>query len=281
MEQAYTHHLLKEQLEQVFGSGYNFNSDLQAFIELVNRSYYDFERSNADEKLKSYAENLEKKNKELDQFAYIVSHDLKAPLRGITNISNWIEEDLKDKDLDEDIKTNLHLLRKRVSRMEALINGILQYSRAGRIKNEVSEVNTHDLVMEIINSIAPSSSITFQVADDLPVITTEKIALEQVLTNYISNAAKYNNHGAPRVSISSRKNDNMYEFCVEDNGPGIDPQYFEKIFQVFQTLQPRDVSESTGVGLAIVKKIVEDKGGKAWLESEPGKGTKFYFSWPE
>jgi PAS domain S-box-containing protein len=226
-----------------------------------------------------YTEELEKKNKELDQFAYVVSHDLKAPLRGINNLSLWIEEDLEGK-LEADTKNNLDLMRKRVKRMEGLIDGILQYSRAGRIKHETAEFNLKATLEELINNLAPDEKFKITLQEDLPNLKTEKIAIEQVFANYISNALKYNNNPTPTVDVSYIVKDGFYEFCVADNGPGIEKEFHEKVFVIFQTLQARDTYESTGVGLAIVKKMVEDKGGRVWIESEKGLGTKFYFSWP-
>ncbi|MCG9880925.1 MAG: PAS domain S-box protein [Bacteroidia bacterium] len=233
----------------------------------------------ASKMLEQYTADLEKKNKELDQFAYVVSHDLKAPLRGINNLSMWIEEDLEGK-LEPDTKNNLDLMRKRVKRMEGLIDGILQYSRAGRIKYEKVKFGLKESIEELIQNMEPPSNFTIVVPENLPRMQTEKIAIEQVFANYISNAIKYNNNPNPKVEISFEEVDGFYHFCVSDNGPGIEKEFFEKIFVIFQTLQARDTFESTGVGLAIVKKMVEEKGGKVWLQSEMGVGTKFYFSWP-
>ncbi|MDP3928064.1 MAG: PAS domain S-box protein, partial [Bacteroidota bacterium] len=230
--------------------------------------------------LEQYTADLEKKNKELDQFAYVVSHDLKAPLRGINNLSMWIEEDLEGK-IEPDTKNNLDLMRKRVKRMEGLIDGILQYSRAGRIKHERVTFNLKDTLNDLIQNMEPPAKFKFIIPEELPKLHTEKIAIEQVFANYISNAIKYNNNAEPKIEISVTENHDMYEFCVADNGPGIEKEFFEKIFVIFQTLQARDTFESTGVGLAIVKKMVEEKGGKVWLSSELGKGTQFYFSWPK
>ncbi len=227
-----------------------------------------------------YNKELEKKNKELDQFAYIVSHDLKAPLRGINNLSQWIEEDLEGK-LEPDAQKNIHLLRRRVQRMENLIDGILQYSRVGRTKQHSEEVEIEQLLTEIISIIQEAPQYSVRIAKDLPKIYTEKIALEQVFSNLISNAFKYNNNPTPSLEISFEDNKDFYTFCVADNGEGIAKELHEKVFVIFQTLQARDTYESTGVGLAIVKKLVEDKGGKVWIESAISEGAKFYFNWPK
>jgi len=233
----------------------------------------------AERQLMEYAVELEQKNKELDQFAYIVSHDLKAPLRGINNLSLWIEEDLGDK-IEGEIKASFDMMRGRVKRMELLINGILEYSRAGRIKQEAETFELKPMLDELVESLSPAEKFEITIPADLPKVTAERISFEQIFTNYISNAIKYNANENPTIKVSYQINHGMYEFCVADNGAGIDPQFHEKVFVIFQTLQSRDTYESTGVGLAIVKKIVEDKGGRVWIESAVGSGSKFYFSWP-
>lgn len=233
----------------------------------------------AERKLKEYAQELEMKNKELDQFAYIVSHDLKAPLRGINNLSLWIEEDLGDK-IEGEVKDSFDMMRGRVKRMELLINGILEYSRAGRIKQEAETFALKPMLDELVESLSPAEKFKIIIPENLPTVTAERISFEQIFTNYISNGIKYNNNPEPTIEVSFKINKGMYEFCVADNGDGIDKQFHEKVFVIFQTLQSRDTYESTGVGLAIVKKIVEDKGGNVWIESEKGKGAKFFFSWP-
>jgi PAS domain S-box-containing protein len=230
--------------------------------------------------LRDYAQSLEKINKELDQFAYIVSHDLKAPLRAINNLSVWIEEDLEGK-MEEDTKKNFGMLRGRIHRLETLINGILQYSRAGRIKAETDEIELNPFIDDLISNLSPPENFKFIIQENLPVLNMEKIALDQVFTNFLSNTIKYNSNPTPVVKVLCEERPLQYEFCVEDNGPGIDKEFHEKIFQIFQTLQARDKFESTGVGLAIVKKIIEEKGGKVWVESELGNGSKFFFTIPK
>ena len=232
----------------------------------------------AEKKLQEYSSDLERINKELDQFAYVVSHDLKAPLRAINNLSQWIEEDLESV-LEADTAKNFDLLRGRVSRMESLINGILEYSRAGRMKFSAETIDLNVFIDEIIGSLAAPGKIKFNVQKNMPTISSERIVLEQVFANLISNAIKYNESPEPVVNVTFKELNKFYEFCVEDNGSGIEAEYHDKIFVIFQTLQARDKVESTGVGLAIVKKIVEDKGGTVWVESEKDKGSKFCFTW--
>lgn len=238
------------------------------------------ERMQNENRIKEYAGTLEKINKELDQFAYIVSHDLKAPLRAINNLSLWIEEDLEGK-MEADTKKNFDMLRGRILRLEALINGILQYSRAGRVKNELSEIDMNLFLPDVIQNLAPPENFKIHYSKNLPHVNAEKISLEQVFSNFISNAIKYNSNPNPEINIEAMEKDSHYYFSVADNGPGIEPEFHQKIFVIFQTLQARDVVESTGVGLAIVKKIVDEQGGKVWVESEKGKGAKFCFTLPK
>lgn len=221
---------------------------------------------------------LEKRNKELDQFAYVTSHDLKAPLRAIANLSEWIEEDLQEV-LTPDTQKQMNLLRGRVYRMEALINGLLQYSRVGRMKTEPQTVIVAQLLEEIIDSIAPPKEFTMEIIGEMPTFITQRIPLQQVLSNLISNAVKHHDRSDGKVTISAEEQDEFYEFTITDDGTGIAEQYHDKIFVIFQTLKPRDKQENTGVGLAIVKRIIEEFQGTITLESQLGKGTTFRFTW--
>ncbi|NEQ50706.1 MAG: PAS domain S-box protein [Leptolyngbya sp. SIO3F4] len=237
-------------------------------------------RKRNEQKLKHYARDLEAINRELDQFAYIVSHDLKAPLRAINNLSQWIEEDLGTH-LSGETKTHFDLLRGRVQRMENLINGILQYSRVSRTNRKLELVSLNKILREVMDSIRlldDKASLTWD--EELPQLMAERIALQQVFTNLIHNAVKYNDKGRPEVHVSCKRKGRLWEFCVTDNGPGIDPKFHHKIFQIFQTLQARDQVESTGVGLAIVKKILEEHGQTIRVHSEPDAGASFCFTWP-
>ena len=223
---------------------------------------------------------LARSNQELDQFAYVASHDLKAPLRGIANLSQWIEEDLGDT-LKKENREQMELLRGRVHRMEALIDGILQYSRAGRVKSRPEAVDSGKLVHEVVELMAPPSSIRIEIAADMPEVKTEKIPLQQVFMNLLGNAIKHTGASDPKVQVGWQEAGPFYEFSVTDNGPGIAPQYHERIFGIFQTLEARDKVEGTGIGLSVVQKIVDAKGGRVWVESEVGQGAKFRFLWPK
>ncbi len=238
------------------------------------------ERFENELQFKEYASSLEKINKELDQFAYIVSHDLKAPLRAINNLAEWIHEDLESI-MDEGTKKNISMLQGRIGRMESLINGILQYSRAGRMKAELVPIPMKDFIQDIVLNLSPPEHFVIQIQENMPVVEAEKVSMDQVFSNFISNAIKYNSNANPVVRIGYEDRGPVHCFFVEDNGPGISPDFHEKVFTIFQTLQARDSVESTGVGLAIVKKIVEEKGGSVWLESEEGQGAKFIFTFPK
>lgn len=220
---------------------------------------------------------LEKRNSELDQFAYIVSHDLKAPLRAVANLCQWIEDDI-EQHLTKDTRYQMYLMRNRVQRMEALINGVLQYSRLGRLQTESEIVDIEELLTQIIDSLfSPPPTVT--ILPGMPKLRTERLPLEQVFTNLINNAIKHNQGNDLQVVISAKEQLNSYEFAVSDNGQGIAPEFHDKIFVIFQTVGKPDKVESTGVGLAIVKKIVEDRGGTISLESKLGQGATFRFTW--
>jgi len=222
---------------------------------------------------------LKQKNVELDQFAYVVSHDLKAPLRGISNIIEWVEEDHAE-EVTPVVRKNLDLIKGRTSRLENMINGLLEYARVGKVKKGFEKVNVDEMVKEIVKYLVPKNfSVKF--TGVLPTISTEKLHLEQVFSNLISNAVKYNTAIEPKIEIISEELPEQYRFTIKDNGLGIEEEYFDKIFIIFQTLKERDAFESTGVGLAIVKKIVEDYKGTISVESKIGVGTSFVFTWPK
>ena len=221
---------------------------------------------------------LKKRNQELDRFAYVTSHDLKAPLRAIANLATWLGEDL-DGQIPEENQQQLKLMQSRVERMDGLIQGLLEYSRVGRQNLSVEKINIGDLVKDAIDSLAPPSEFKIVVAPDMPSLETEKLLLNQVFTNLISNAIKYHPHNSGNIMISVKEQDEFYEFAVADDGLGIAPQDHERIFGIFQTLQARDPIKSTGIGLSIVKKIVEERGGKVRIESQLGEGATFYFTW--
>lgn len=218
---------------------------------------------------------LESRNEELDKFAYVVSHDLKAPIRGIHNVLQWIEEDLS-KELSPEMNKYLNIITGRAKRMENLINGLLEYARI-REKTIPEYIDVTKLVSEIVGDIVPRN---FKVEmNNLPVIFGERLKIEQVFTNLISNAVKYTLQDEGKIIISAKEFNDHYTFSVKDNGIGIEPEFHKKIFDIFQTLREKGEKESTGIGLAIIKKIIEEQKGKISVHSDLGKGSEFVFTW--
>jgi PAS domain S-box-containing protein len=236
------------------------------------------QRKQSEEKIKTYLRDLEITNKELDEFAYIVSHDLKAPLHAISNLTEWIEEDMQGK-FSEDTSANFNIIKSRVSRMEDLINGLLAFARANHKKGEKTSVDLNNYIQEIIELCPIPENCTIAFPASLPVLFGDKIKFQQIFINLISNAIKYNDKTEVNITISAEEKENEWVISVKDNGPGIDPRFHDKVFVIFQTLNPRDTVESTGVGLAIVKKIIEEEGGKIWIETVTGQGADFRFTW--
>lgn len=237
-------------------------------------------RKLAEERMNQYMKNLEKTNSELDKFAYVVSHDLKAPLRAIGNLTGWIEEDMADR-LPEDIRGHFNTIKGRVVRMEGLINGILDYTKAAKKGGEQASFASDEVVKDAIELIGPSDAVMIHIREGMPVMKAERVKLQQVFLNLIHNAVKYNDKEDVQVDIGCEDLGKEWKFFVKDNGPGIEARYHDKIFVIFQTLNARDEVESRGVGLAIVKKIIEEEGGKIWVESDKGAGATFCFTWPK
>jgi PAS domain S-box-containing protein len=232
------------------------------------------------EKLKDSNREVEKINQELKDFAYIVSHDLKAPLRGIKTLADWLSTDYADA-FDKDGKEQMNLLLTRVGRMHDLIEGILQYSRAGRAREENIWVDLNELIPDVIDILAPPKNVKITMESELPTVYYDKTRISQVFQNLISNAIKYLDKPNGKVKIDCLEEDGSWKFSISDNGPGIEEKHFDRIFRMFQTLTPKDEFESTGVGLTVARKIVQLYGGKIWLESKVEKGTTFFFSLPK
>ena len=222
---------------------------------------------------------LEAQNRELDSFAHVVSHDLKAPLRAIANLSQWIEDDLEGM-MNEDTRQQMQLLRSRVYRMEATICGLLDYARAGKTEVTIESVAVAQLLAETIDSIAPPSTFKIAIAP-MPTFNTKRLLLSQVFANLIGNGIKHHDRVDGSIQVSVKDRGDLYEFAVSDDGPGIPATDRDKIFTIFQAGNPQNRPDSSGIGLAIVKKLVEAEGGTIWLESEIDLGTTFYFTWPK
>lgn len=219
-------------------------------------------------------------NKELNDFAHVVSHDLKAPLRSMNALVTWLQEDfsaiIKD---NEEINQNFHLLIKKIDKMDHLINGILKYAGVDKVDRSHNEIDLDIVIKEITENIHIPEHVTIYIPEKLPIVRGDKFRLHQLFQNLISNAIKYANAEEGKVTISHTSLENDWEFRVEDNGKGIEEKYHKKIFNVFQTLD--DNNSSTGVGLSIVNKIVTLYEGKVWVTSKIDKGTIFYVSLPK
>ena len=230
--------------------------------------------------------DLEERNRELDSFVYVVSHDLKAPLRAVANLSQWIEDDL-DGQLTDDTQSQMNLLRSRVNRMAATIDGLLDYARVGRSEDTIEPVAVARLLADVIDSVVPPPTFTISLPPELPMLSTRRLPLFQVFANLIGNGIKHHDRVDGSIQISIEDRGDCYEFAVSDDGSGIAPEHQDRMFKIFQAVNPQNriskgkatPTDSTGIGLAIVKKIVEAEGGTIWLESELGKGTTFYFTW--
>ena len=232
-----------------------------------------------EEELRQQALELKRSNQELDDFAYIASHDLKTPLRGIENLSKWIAEDSQDV-LSEGSREHLRKLRQRIARLDRLLDDLLQFSRAGRMTGDVSQINTGPLVLSVVELLNPPPGFVVVLTSDMPTLTTHKTPLELVFRNLIDNAVKHHHRADGRIEVSAVVRNRVVEFTVRDDGPGIPAEYHEHIFRMFQTLKPRDELEASGIGLAVVKKVVERHGGQITVESSDGQGTSFRFTWP-
>ncbi|MBC3538128.1 ATP-binding protein [Rufibacter sediminis] len=225
------------------------------------------------------AQQLEDLQKEYEEFAYIVSHDLKAPLRAISNLSAWIAEDLGD-DLSPDVEKNIQLLQKRADRMERMINGLLEFSRVPRFDLEVREVNVTQLVQQASDRVRQNHALEIH-ASSLPTLTTYGKKLETVFFHLLQNAATYTQHENPQVWISATEEENAFLFQVKDNGMGMKEETLDKVFKMFYSAQAKDQHDGLGVGLSLVKKIVQFAGGTISVTSTLGAGTEFQFFWPK
>lgn len=262
------------ELRPLKGAQDEIGSVVDAFNSLLDR------QQAIEQDLKDNAVLLVRANQELETFVYVASHDLRAPLRGIANLADWIEEDLEG-GIEGETQENLDLLKSRVRRMDSLLEGLLQYSRIGRRESRVETLDSGALVAEVIDLLAPPEGFEVVVTLSMPILATQRPPLEMVFRNLIANAIKHHDRSEGRIEVSCRNRGDTYEFSVSDDGPGIAPEYHEKIFGMFQTLKPRDEVEGSGMGLALVKRAVEHVGGSIAVESEPPRrGATFRFTWP-
>ncbi|MFW9873283.1 MAG: PAS domain-containing protein [Candidatus Thorarchaeota archaeon] len=256
------------------------NRNLQK--EIIQREAAEDKEIKLIDDLKQYTEKLESSNKELEQFAYIASHDLQEPLRKIRNFTELLEEKTKD-NLDEKAKKYMFYITNGVLRMQGLINDLLTYSRITTRAKPFEAVNLEIALSDVLDNIQTvinesNAKITH---DKLPTIEADKSQLKQVLQNLISNGIKFQREDAPIIHISVKEQDNNWLFSVQDNGIGIEAEYADRIFVIFQRLHTKSEYPGTGIGLAVCRKIIERHGGKIWLDSQPGVGSTFHFTIPK
>jgi PAS domain S-box-containing protein len=241
-----------------------------------------FERQQVEEKLKLAMTEFARSNAELEQFAYVASHDLQEPLRMVTSFTQLLEKRYKNK-LDKDADEFIEFIVDGATRMQSMINDLLQYSRVGTRGKPFAMTDFESVLSQaLVNlKVAIEENNAIVTHDPLPILKVDSSQMVQLFQNLISNAIKFKSKEIPRVHVSVSKKGNEWMFLVNDNGIGIAPEFFDRLFIIFQRLHSRSEYPGTGIGLAVCKKIVERHGGKIWVESEPGKGSRFYFTIPE
>ena len=239
------------------------------------------ERKQAEEALRQYAEDLSRSNSDLEQFAYVASHDLQEPLRAIVGFTKMLARRYEGQ-LDEDADDYISRIVNASGRMQSLIIDLLEYSRVGRGVEKLKPTDCETIVTRVIDGLhaAVEDSGAIVTHDPLPTVMADATLLGQVFSNLIANAMKFQSDGSPHVHVSARSLETEWVFSVQDDGIGLEPQYAERIFVIFQRLHARTEYEGTGIGLAICKKAVERLGGRIWVESQTGEGTTFFFTIP-
>ncbi len=240
------------------------------------------EQKRAEEELLRFTEELRRSNEDLEQFAYVSSHDLQEPLRSIVSFSQLLERRYRGQ-LGPDADEYIDFIVEGGTRMQALIRDLLSYSRVNTKRQELRPTDVEDILASVERNLAsPLREAGAAIAHDpLPVVTADPLQLEQVFANLVSNAIKFRKPEEPlRIHVGARRTDGFWEFSVADNGIGIEPEYLDRIFVIFQRLHTRDVYPGTGIGLAIAKRIVDRHGGTIRVESTPGEGSTFFFTLP-
>ena len=238
-----------------------------------------YEREQTELKLAEMLKKVDNANKELKDFASIVSHDLKAPLRGIKTLAMWILDDCGDQ-FDAKATEQMQLLLSRVEKIYSLIDGVLKYSKVGQNSEEHINIDLEKFIPEVIDMLMPPNNIKITIEDKLPSIMCEETHVMQLFQNLLSNAIKYMDKPEGLIKIGCKQEGEFWQFSISDNGPGIEERHFERIFKMFHVLSVQEKIDSTGVGLTVVKKIVELYGGRIWLESSVGQGSTFFFTFP-
>lgn len=228
--------------------------------------------------LKETMTEKEKVNKQLERFMYVVAHDLKSPLSGAIGLLALINEDERIQSAP-DLKEYMKIVLGATNHLTEMITSMLDYTRQSEMEQTIEEVNVHELVTQLSKLLFPPANIHIETVGTLPVLETNKLKLQQVFQNLISNAIKYNDKKEGLITIGGADKGEFYEFYVKDNGPGVAKRDTDRIFKLFERLDKEGQGEGTGIGLNIFKLLVEEQGGKVWVESLPGEGSTFYFLW--
>lgn len=258
-----------------------YENDGTTIISIIAQGQDITDRKKSEEALKEYAENLMRSNRELEQFAYVASHDLREPLRMVTSFSQLLEERYKGR-LDPDADEFIHYIVDGGTRMDALVNDLLEFSRITSRAKPFEPTDMNAVVGDALRnlSIATQESGVAIQSDVLPIVSVDRSQMVQVYQNLIANAIKFRGKNHPDIHIGAIRQLDEWVFSVSDNGIGIDPEYWDKIFEIFKRLHTREEYPGTGIGLAICRRIIERHGGRIWVESEEGKGSTFFFSLP-
>lgn len=269
--------------------GEELDSDLAEVDEVAKQLNQLMRRvEDAQQRLERAQKQLKATQKEMDEYTYVISHDLKEPLRGIEAFSKFLADGYRDK-LDDDGRHHVDVIRNSALRMQRLINDLLKFSRMAQQKNPMEPVGLNTMLMHVRVNL--QYALDAKKADlrvnKMPMVVCDQTAMTEVFHNLISNAIKYNDKPRPVIEVGCEEKNNPdtglpeYQLYVRDNGKGIKPEYYEKIFQIFQRLERDEKEEGTGIGLTIVRRVIDWHGGRIWVESEEGKGTTFYFTLPK
>jgi signal transduction histidine kinase len=248
---------------------------------ILGRRFRFFDRrsyASSEAELQRQRDELARSNADLEQFAYVASHDLKAPLRAISNLAHWLADDLRDHMGDQD-RENLDLMLNRVNRMNRMLDDLLAYSRAGRDRDPGEPACLPDLLREVWDNLGAPQGFQLEVKA-LPEVSVDSTPFRLLLMNLLSNAVKHHDRGNGHIKVEAELTGGRLRLCVEDDGPGVPAADRERVFHMFQTLRPRDEVEGTGIGLALVKKLADRRGGRAWLEDAADRGCRACLEWP-
>lgn len=264
----------------LFGLSLSVTRTRSQAVTIADRMTQELRALNAelDHKVKERTKELEEKNRELKDFSHIVSHDLKAPLRSISTLADWTLTDHKSS-LKKEAVDNLEMIKESAKKMHEMIMGLLSYAKMEKSLEDKKTVSLQEVVNSITRTLMVPPHLKIK-ADNLPDVCFEPLALYQIMQNLISNSIKYNDKDKGIIEVDAQEKNNFYQVNVRDNGKGIKPEDSDKVFRIF-SLAGSQSSESTGVGLSIVKKLVEAAGGNIWFNSEPGQGTTFSFTIPK